>query len=195
MVAKRIFRRLALSLTGRFSKDGGPFTEQPVRLYRKPPLPPRAVARRLWPSACIIVLVSACSSTLSIPTYTTTLRCPECPTLAVSRIIDGDTFDSAAGRVRLYGVDTPERGKRCFGQATRWLRALAGGGVRVEPGPRGQDSGGRLLYYVYTEEGNSIDEILVREGMGLAWTRDGQHRDVLAGLEREARLAGKGCLW
>ena len=38
----------------------------------------------------------------------TVLCCEECPALRVSRVIDGDTIDSSAGRVRLYGVDTPE---------------------------------------------------------------------------------------
>ena len=27
------------------------------------------------------------------------------------------------------------------------------------------------------------------------WTRDGQHRDFLVGLEREAQKQGAGCLW
>ena len=72
---------------------------------------------------------------------------------------------------------------------------LAGGTVRVESGPRVRDPGGRLLYYIYTMRGNSIDEILVREGLARAWTRDGQHRDALVRLERSARRSGSGCLW
>ena len=51
------------------------------------------------------------------------------------------------------------------------------------------------MYYVFTEGGNSIDEILVREGLALAWTRDGQHRDHLIGLEQTARRTAAGCLW
>ena len=103
----------------------------------------------------------------------TELRCPDCPTLEVSRVIDGDTFDSPAGRVRLSGVDTPERGQRCSKEATDRLRELAGRAFRVENGPRGTDRYGRLLYYVYTADGSSIDATLVREGLAWAWTRDG----------------------
>ena len=62
-------------------------------------------------------------------------------------------------------------------------------------GPRTEDAFGRLLYYVYTEAGDSIDETLVGEGLAGAWTRDGQHRDRLIELERQARREGKGCLW
>ena len=36
---------------------------------------------------------------------------------------------------------------------------------------------------------------LVAGGYARAWTRDGQHRDVLVGLEQTARKNGAGCLW
>ena len=113
----------------------------------------------------------------------------------MERIIDGDTLDNNAGRVRLFGVDTPERGERCFDQATDALQALAGDSIKVEIGPRLRDPNGRLLYYVYTESGNSLDEILILEGLARAWTRDGQHRNFLIQLEANARAAGTGCLW
>ena len=126
----------------------------------------------------------------------TVLCCEECRAISVTRVIDGDTFVSAsAQKVRLFGADTPERGERCFSQSTKRLRRLAGQRVKVEPGPRPQDQGGRLLFYVYTKSGESIDEKLVREGLARAGTRDGQHRDVLLDLEQAARQSGKGCLW
>ena len=115
--------------------------------------------------------------------------------MAVLDIIDGDTFDVPSGRVRLFGIDTPEKGERCYNEATDRLRGLAGNRVRVEPGPRAQDRGGRLLLYVYTEAGNSIDETLLREGLAVAWTRDGQHRDFMVALAKEARATGTGCIW
>ena len=101
-----------------------------------------------------VVTTLACSNT-------TELRCPACSTLEVSRVIDGDTFVSPAGRVRLFGVDTPERGQRCFQEATDRLRQLAGTTVRVETGPRDTDRYGRLLYYVFTADGaNRFEEAL-----------------------------------
>ena len=51
---------------------------------------------------------------------------------------------------------------------------------------------GRILAYVYTANGASIDEALIREGVATAWTRDGQHRGYLVGLEREARRKDAG---
>ena len=125
----------------------------------------------------------------------TELCCEGCDLLAVTRVIDGDTFVSPQGRVRLFGLDTPEVGERCASEATQRLLALARDEVRVERGPRDLDPYGRALYYIYTERGDSIDEILVREGLAVAWTADGQHRQFLMGLEELARTSGVGCLW
>jgi hypothetical protein len=114
----------------------------------------------------------------------------------VDRVIDGDTLDLTDGtRVRLYGVDTPERGEPCFTEATDRLRQLAGSTVRLENGPRATDSFGRRLAYAYRIDGFSIDVILIGDGLAEAWTRDGQHRDTLVGLEQSARENRVGCLW
>ena len=115
--------------------------------------------------------------------------------ISVDRVIDGDTFQSANARIRRFGVDTPERGEPRFTEATERFRQLAGDSVRVEFGPRQQDRYGRIHYNVYTDQGESIDEMLVREGSAEAWTRDGQHRDVLVAAEEGARRDGRGCLW
>ena len=130
----------------------------------------------------------------------TTICCTDCDIIAVSRVIDGDTLVEDKSfrrdpRVRLYGVDTPEAGERCFVEATDRLIELVGESVRVEPGPRREDVYGRQLFYLYTESGESIDEMLVREGFGVAWTRDGQHMDIIVEAERQAKSAGTGCLW
>ena len=145
--------------------------------------------------ALIVVFQVSCSTSPLIDEYDTTLGCPDCQSQRVLRIIDGDTLDTPSGRVRLFGIDTPEKGEACYTQATKTLRRLASNTIRVEPGPRHRDRGGRLLYYAYTDSGNSIDEILVREGLAVAWTRDGQHRDLLGDLELEARRDRTGCLW
>ena len=41
---------------------------------------------------------------------------------------------------------------------------------------------------------DSIDEMLIREGLAKAWTRDGQHRDLLVGPEKEVQRQRSGCL-
>ncbi len=126
---------------------------------------------------------------------TTQLCCVDCDTVPVSRIIDGDTFVSREERVRPFGYDAPEVGERCAAEATERLRELAGDTVRLEPGPRARDRFDRRLGYAYTKSGESIDEIILREGLAVAWREDGQHRDLLVGVETEARSKGVGCLW
>lgn len=117
----------------------------------------------------------------------------------VVKIVDGDTLDVRASetdlRVRLYGVDTPERGDHCFKEATERTRALAGSRVQLVPDARLQDSFKRELRYVYTVSGESIDAALVREGLALAWREDGSQRTALIALEDQARAAKTGCLW
>ncbi|MDA0735482.1 MAG: thermonuclease family protein [Chloroflexi bacterium] len=133
--------------------------------------------------------------TIDISDCSTIICCSDCMDIGMDRVIDGDTFKSANARIRLFGVDTPERGEKCFTEATERFKELAGDTVRVEFGPRHEDNYGRILFYVYTNAGESIDEILVREGLAEAWTRDGQHRDVLVAAEKGARRDGFGCLW
>ena len=121
--------------------------------------------------------------------------CPDCQLVQVTGVVDGDTIDTSIGRVRFFGVDTPERGETCFTEATDFTRLLVGRQVRLEDGPRLEDSFGRRLAYVYDPFGNSIDVQLVARGFAIAWTRDGQHRDLLVGLEESARSNRVGCLW
>ena len=75
------------------------------------------------------------------------------------------------------------------------LRELAGKTIRVETGPRLEDRFGRLLRYVYTVDGLSIDVLMIGAGLAEASTRDGQHRDTLVWLEEGARQHAVGCLW
>jgi hypothetical protein len=113
----------------------------------------------------------------------------------VTGIVDGDTIDTSIGRVRFFGVDAPERGEQCFTEATEFTRSLVGNQIRLEDGPRLEDSFGRRLAYVYDASGNSIDVQLIAGGCATAWTRDGQYRDVLVGLEDSARSNSAGYLW
>ena len=150
---------------------------------------------RLLALAGAVGLLAACFGTPPISEPRTLLRCPDCPTLRVIRVIDGDTFESWEGTVRIFGIDAPDRMDRCHREAISSLRQLAGKVVRVKPGPRVSVSGERLLYYVYTIAGDSIDETLIREGLARAGTGDGQHRQLLMRLEAQAQNNGTGCLW
>ena len=126
---------------------------------------------------------------------THSLVCTDCQLVDVTKVVDGDTLDTSVGRVRFFGIDTPEKGDQCFQEATNFTRIAAGDKVRLETGPRRTDSYGRRLAYVYDSSGDSIDAQLISGGFAVAWTRDGQHRDYLTSLEENARRTRTGCLW
>jgi micrococcal nuclease len=115
-------------------------------------------------------------------------------------IIDGDTIDvrlasGAEERIRYYGIDTPERGDDCYGEASDRNSQLAGQSVLLRPDARERDSSGRLLRYVYRSDGTSIDARLIAEGLATAWEEDGQYRQELIALQAEAEQNNVGCLW
>jgi endonuclease YncB( thermonuclease family) len=117
----------------------------------------------------------------------------------VEKVIDGDTIDVLIDgehqRVRYYGIDAPEKDEECYQEATERNRELVGTTVRLEPDARDKDEHGRLLRYVFTNEGLSVDAALVSEGLAEAWRDDGRYVNRLTILETDARQHGTGCLW
>jgi micrococcal nuclease len=75
----------------------------------------------------------------------------------VTHVVDGDTLDvrlasGGSERIRLIGIDTPERGECGAGKATGYARSLAQGRATVLVGDATQathDRYGRLLAYVW----------------------------------------------
>ena len=124
----------------------------------------------------------------------------------VERIVDGDTLDvltpaAVVKRVRLLGVDTPERGECWAREATAELERLAPVGTRVTlAGERGQgdvDRYGRLLAYVYSagvDGPDSVNRGLVVAGAARAYRyrRAVRFDASFRVAEREARAAGVG---
>ena len=114
-------------------------------------------------------------------------------------IIDGDTIDvrlnGEVQRVRYYGIDTPEQGEDCYDEATERNRELVATTVRLQADARNRDKNGRLLRYVFTEGGLSVDASLISEGLAEAWTEDGTYLRRFTALEQFARDGKIGCLW
>jgi len=72
-------------------------------------------------------------------------------TLTVIHVVDGDTVDLSSGeRVRVIGIDTPERGECGYTAATEYMESLVlGKEVEVTPGARDdRDQYGRSLRYL-----------------------------------------------
>jgi len=92
---------------------------------------------------------------------------------SVRFIYDGDTILLDGGqKVRFLGIDAPEighDGKKCefmAGAARRFVRdVLNKSGVGLEYDRERTDRHGRLLAYVFLENGDMINTILVRKGL------------------------------
>jgi endonuclease YncB( thermonuclease family) len=117
----------------------------------------------------------------------------------VQGVIDGDTIDVLIGgeskQVRYYGIDAPDKGEDCYEEATVRNRELLGTTVRLEADARNEDEYGRLLRYVFTNDGISLDGALVSQGLAKAWRDDGRYATRLTILETYAREHRIGCLW
>ena len=110
-------------------------------------------------------------------------------------VMDGDTIDVLVGqqtrRVRLFGIDTPERGQPWYAKSKRALsKRVFGKEVRVNDVDT--DRYGRTVGEVYADN-VCVGCELVREGN--AWVYRRYTDDpVLYQLEAEARAAKRG-LW
>lgn len=104
-------------------------------------------------------------------------------TAVVTRVVDGDTIhveiDGEEETIRMIGVDTPESVKtntpvQCFAKeaSDKTKALLLNKTVRLEndPSQDEQDRYGRLLRYVYLEDGTLINEKLIAEGFAFEYT-------------------------
>ncbi len=108
--------------------------------------------------------------------------------------------------VRLLGVDTPELDSListnyCYGvEAYQALKSLiASNRIKLvrDPTKEDRDDYGRLLRYVYLEDGRYIQEYLIKEGYAKEYTHKGafyQNQANHKALEQEAKDNKKG-LW
>jgi micrococcal nuclease len=123
-----------------------------------------------------------------------------------TRVIDGDTIIVEIGgkeeRVRLIGVDTPEtvhpsKPVEYFGkEASEFTRKMVEGKrVKLEYDWQRRDKYGRLLAYVYLEDGTFLNAEIIKQGYGFAYTRfPFKYLEKFRQYEREARENNRG-LW
>ena len=124
--------------------------------------------------------------------------------VTVERVVDGDTIQIETGeKVRYIGVNTPEavdprRRVQCFGkEASEFNRNLvAGRRVRLVKDVSERDKYGRLLRYVYLEDGTFVNLKIVQTGFAYAATfpPDVKYSQMFVEAARKAREEGRG-LW
>lgn len=144
-------------------------------------------------------------------------------TVSVERVIDGDTMEvqfpnGEVDTVRLLGIDTPETygqndpdefegipddtagadwlaewGDRATAVATEEL-AEEEVRIAVDPAADRRGSYGRLLVYVYTDDGESFNERLLEDGLARMYDSQFSERSSYERLEAEAQREEVG-LW
>lgn len=122
------------------------------------------------------------------------------PISGKARIIDGDTIEVAGTRIRLEGIDAPERGQECqdrlrhpYDCGHTAVRTLVGltKGQTVSCEAVGQDRYRRTLAICRLSSGLDLNAELVRQGRAVAFRR---YSDRYIVEEDEARRTGAG-LW
>lgn len=99
------------------------------------------------------------------------------PIAGTVRVVDGDTIDVAGQRVRIWGIDAPERAQTCAATPGAWRTYECGRdatavmdeltrGRRVTCVPRGSPSYGRTVAICSTEAGD-LGGAMVRRGWAI----------------------------
>lgn len=108
----------------------------------------------------------------------------------VTRVIDGDTIEIEGGkRVRLICINTPETGEKGYKESKDFLIDLIlNKEVKLVLDFTEKDKYGRLLRYIYLEDGRFVNELIVRLGYGVAYPY-GQDTSLCPLIENAERLA------
>jgi len=127
-------------------------------------------------------------------------RTPGEPVTGRAHVTDGDSLEVAGVRIRLFGIDAPERDQDCqdaggktysCGRAASRALAAAIGGRSVTCTPVEVDQYNRDVA-VCTAGDLDLGDVMVRGGHALDYARHSRGR--YAGAEREARDARRG-MW
>lgn len=107
----------------------------------------------------------------------------------VTGIIDGDTYDlltpeNQTMRIRMEGIDAPEKAMPYYQVAKKYLSSMCfGRNVKIRI--TGRDRNGRILAFTWLEDGRELSHEMIRAG--LAWHFKKYNSDSdLADLEAEA---------
>ena len=117
--------------------------------------------------------------------------------VAVKRVNDGDTITARINgrmeKIRLIGIDAPELGQEPWGQmAEGRLKAIMASSawkVRVEYDVEKRDKYGRLLAYLWTQDGEMANAGMLSGGYAVLFTfpPNVKHVEELRAAEKKAR--------
>lgn len=115
----------------------------------------------------------------------------------IIHILDGDTYDiliagNKTVRVRMEGIDAPEKGMPFCNVAKKYLRDLCiQKAVKLKQ--TGTDQHGRTLGFTYLDDGRELSHEMIKAGLAWHYKEYNSDKD-LADLEKKAQSEKKG-LW
>ncbi len=162
----------------------------------------------LWWLVLIALIVFAILVILQIDALRKRVETDQPGLYSVTEFIDGDTIavdmNGTTEIIRMIGVDTPETHRpntpvQCYGpQASDYTKKLIGRSkVRLQADPlnTNRDRYNRLLRYVYLPDGTLVENRIISEGYGFAYTLfPYQKIEEFKGYETVAKAVGRG-LW
>ena len=120
--------------------------------------------------------------------------------VSITAISDGDSMRAGKLRLRLHGIDAPEKKQTCSThsgqsyacgqQATDWLKSHISPGQRLSCVLFDTDRYRRLIVQCFKDD-MDINQAMVRAGWALAYTR---YSDSYVNAEQQAKADGIG-LW
>jgi micrococcal nuclease len=144
--------------------------------------------------ACLVVLAGCRSEASSNPRE-------DISSCTVARLSDGDSLHCVEGaeRVRLLLIDAPEMAQAPWGDSAKAALATllpAGRAVRLEYDLDRRDDYGRLLAYLWLDDGRMVNEAMAEAGYVtlLYYAPNGRYRDRIQAAVDAARAAHRG-LW
>lgn len=103
----------------------------------------------------------------------------------ITRIIDGDTIETSQGKVRLLGINTPEKKEYYYGEAKNYLEQYVGKEVKLIYFNEDKDKYGRKLRYVFYNE--FLNEMILTKGYAHYYSyQEDKYSKILINAENKA---------
>lgn len=152
---------------------------------------PALIGKAMTKSGCLAGVVFVLIALLAVDTVLADFTGP------VISVLDGDTIEVLHNqhpeRIRLHGIDCPEKGQ-AYGTKAKHATSALVFGKEVTLQTHGKDRYKRTLADVFLSDGTHVNHELVKDGW-CWWYRKYAPKDIeLKTLEEQARQSKKG-LW
>ena len=105
----------------------------------------------------------------------------------ITRIIDGDTIETNIGKVRLLGINTPEKKEKGWEEAKNFLLQFQGKEIELIRTKEDKDKYNRFLRYVFYS-GRMLNEEILAKGLANFYSyNEEEYTKILKKAEEKAR--------